>query len=207
MGLEPYHEKRRFERTSEPQGEVEASPAGNLYIIQKHAASHLHYDLRLELDGVLKSWAVPKGPSLKPVEKRLAVHVEDHPIEYGSFEGIIPEGEYGGGTVMLWDRGAWEPEGDPREGYAKGDLKFKLHGERLNGSWVLARMKGKARGEEGKNWLLIKKRDDAAISGSGPRAGRDHGPKRCERADHAGNCVSAGQIQCRRRNGPAGKHP
>jgi bifunctional non-homologous end joining protein LigD len=168
MGLEAYREKRRFGRTPEPQGKAEASPAGNLYIIQKHAASHLHYDLRLELDGVLKSWAVPKGPSLKPVEKRLAVHVEDHPIEYGSFEGIIQEREYGGGTVMLWDRGTWEPEGDPHEGYAKGDLKFKLHGEKLKGSWVLARMKGRAGGDGGKNWLLIKKRDDAAISGSGP---------------------------------------
>ena len=143
------------------------APAGNLYIIQKHAASHLHYDLRLELDGVLKSWAVPKGPSLNPAEKRLAVHVEDHPIEYGTFEGIIPEAEYGGGTVMLWDRGTWEPEGDPQKGYAKGDFKFKLHGEKLKGSWVLARMKGKA-GGEGKNWLLIKKRDSEAISGSDP---------------------------------------
>jgi bifunctional non-homologous end joining protein LigD len=167
MGLESYHEKRSFEHTSEPQGKVESSPAGNLYIIQKHAARRLHYDLRLELDGVLKSWAVPKGPSLKPSEKRLAVHVEDHPIEYGSFEGTIPEGEYGAGTVMLWDRGTWEPEGDPGEGYAKGDLKFKLHGEKLKGKWVLARMKGKA-GEGGKNWLLIKKHDDAAISGSEP---------------------------------------
>ena len=168
MGLEAYRDKRRFGSTPEPQGKAEASPEGNLYIIQKHAASHLHYDLRLELGGVLKSWAVPKGPSLKPTEKRLAVHVEDHPIEYGAFEGIIPEGEYGGGTVMLWDRGTWEPEGDPHEGYARGDLKFKLHGEKLKGSWVLARMKGKPGGNEGKNWLLIKKRDDAAISGSGP---------------------------------------
>ena len=165
MGLERYLEKRRFERTLEPTGKVEATPAGNLYIIQKHAASHLHYDLRLELDGVLKSWAVPKGPSLNPADKRLAVHVEDHPIEYGTFEGIIPEAEYGGGTVMLWDRGTWEPEGDPQKGYAKGDFKFKLHGEKLKGSWVLARMKGKA-GGEGKNWLLIKKRDSEAISGS-----------------------------------------
>lgn len=148
MGLDKYHEKRSFSRSPEPQGKAEAKSAGNLYVIQKHAARSLHYDLRLELDGVLKSWAVPKGPSLKPGEKRLAVHVEDHPIEYGSFEGIIPEGEYGGGTVMLWDSGAWEPEGDPHEAYAKGDLKFKLHGERLRGSWVLARMKGKAGGRK-----------------------------------------------------------
>ncbi len=168
MGLETYREKRLFERTPEPKGKAEATASGNLYIIHTHAASHLHYDLRLELDGVLKSWAVPKGPSLRPAEKRLAVHVEDHPIEYGAFEGIIPEGEYGGGTVMLWDRGTWEPEGDPRQGYAKGDLKFKLHGQKLKGSWVLARMKGKAAGKEGKNWLLIKKRDDEAISESDP---------------------------------------
>lgn len=167
MGLDEYLEKRSFSRSPEPRGKVEKSQEGYLYVIQKHAASHLHYDLRLELDGVLKSWAVPKGPSLRPGDKRLAVHVEDHPIEYGSFEGIIPEGEYGGGTVMLWDRGTWEPVGGPHEAYAKGDLKFKLHGERLKGSWVLARMKGSA-GGEGKNWLLIKKRDDAAISGPGP---------------------------------------
>lgn len=168
MKLDSYHKKRRFGHTPEPEGGAEASPSGNLYIIHKHAASHLHYDLRLELDGVLKSWAVPKGPSLKPSEKRLAVHVEDHPIEYGSFEGVIPQGEYGGGTVMVWDRGTWEPEGDPREGYARGDLKFRLHGEKLKGSWALARMKGRAGGEKGRNWLLIKKRDEAAISGSEP---------------------------------------
>lgn len=167
MGLEEYGQKRSFDKTPEPEGKVVPTPSGNLYVIQKHAASRLHYDLRLELDGVLKSWAVPKGPSLKAGEKRLAVHVEDHPVEYGSFEGIIPEGEYGGGTVMLWDWGTWEPAGDPRGGYTRGDLKFTLHGEKLKGSWVLARMKGKA-GEEGKNWLLIKKRDEAAISGSDP---------------------------------------
>ena len=168
MPLDRYREKRSFAGSPEPQGKVEASPEGNLYVIQKHAASQLHYDLRLELDGVLKSWALPKGPSLNPAQKRLAVHVEDHPVEYGSFEGIIPEGEYGGGTVMLWDRGWWEPQGDPHEGYARGDLKFRLHGEKLRGSWVLARMKGKTGEKEGKNWLLIKKRDDAAVSGPEP---------------------------------------
>lgn len=109
MGLERYKQKRDFEQTPEPEGKVEPSRTGRLYVFHKHAASRLHYDLRLELNGVLKSWAVPKGPSLDPAEKRLAVHVEDHPIQYGSFEGIIPEGEYGGGTVMLWDRGEWEP--------------------------------------------------------------------------------------------------
>ncbi len=167
MGLGKYHEKRDFERTPEPEGKVASSREGKLYIIQKHAASRLHYDLRLELDGVLKSWAVPKGPSLKPGEKRLAVHVEDHPIDYGSFEGIIPEGEYGGGTVMLWDRGIWAPLEDPQDGYAKGNLKFRLYGEKIKGSFVLARMKGNA-GEEGKNWLLIKKHDEAAIAEGDP---------------------------------------
>jgi bifunctional non-homologous end joining protein LigD len=143
MPLDRYSDKRSFDSSSEPRGKVESSPEGDLYVVQKHAAGRLHYDLRLELDGVLKSWALPKGPSLDPAEKRLAVHVEDHPVEYGSFEGTIPEGEYGGGTVMLWDRGRWEPQGDPHEGYAKGDLKFRLHGEKLKGSWVLARMKAK----------------------------------------------------------------
>jgi bifunctional non-homologous end joining protein LigD len=159
MALEQYRKKRHFDRTPEPRG-GQAS-GGRLYVIQKHAASRLHYDLRLELNGVLKSWAVPKGPSLKPSAKRLAAHVEDHPIEYGSFEGIIPEGEYGGGTVMLWDRGTWEAEGDPEEGYAKGDLKFTLHGERLKGRWVLVRMKS---GETDKNWLLMKKKDSESVS-------------------------------------------
>lgn len=163
MGLRKYRDKRDFVRTPEPEGEVSASTSGRLYIVQKHAASHLHYDLRLELDGVLKSWAVPKGPSLDPAEKRLAVHVEDHPIEYGSFEGVIPAGEYGGGTVMLWDRGTWEPEGDPHKGYQSGNFKFRLFGEKLKGSWVLARMKGDRSGE-GKNWLLIKKRDESSIT-------------------------------------------
>lgn len=167
MNLKRHQEKRDLERTPGPAGKVEPNTSGKLYIIQKHAASHLHYDFRLEMDGVLKSWAIPKGPSLKAGAKRLAVHVEDHPVEYGSFEGVIPEHEYGGGTVMLWDRGWWEPDGDPHTGYAKGDFKFRLHGEKLKGSCVLVRMKGEA-GEEGRNWLLIKKRDEAAISNSDP---------------------------------------
>ena len=162
--LAEYRRKRNFDRTAEPEGgAVPVSESGRLYVVQKHAARNLHYDLRLEFDGALKSWAVPKGPSLDPAQKPLAVHVEDHPIEYGSFEGIIPKGEYGGGTVMLWDQGEWEPIGDPVEGYDRGDLKFRLHGEKLRGAWVLARMGPKA-AEFGKNWLLIKKRDEHARS-------------------------------------------
>jgi bifunctional non-homologous end joining protein LigD len=165
LALEQYRRKRRFDRTPEPSGQKEQSGSGRLYVIQKHAASHLHYDFRLELDGVLKSWAVPKGPSLVPGEKRLAVQVEDHPVEYGSFEGTIPEGEYGGGTVMLWDRGQWEPLGNASRDYEKGHLSFRLAGEKLQGEWTLARMHGKAAGEKGRNWLLIKKKDDAAQDG------------------------------------------
>src|SRR5438067_1888035 len=126
MGLKEYKGKRHFERTREPAGKV-APRGGRSYVVQKHDASHLHYDFRLELDGVLKSWAVPKGPSLDPSIKRLAMQVEDHPVEYGGFEGVIPEGQYGGGTVMLWDKGTWEPIGDPHEGYRLGKLKFTLH--------------------------------------------------------------------------------
>lgn len=159
--LNDYNKKRHFSRTPEPEGKKRASAEGNRYLVQKHDASRLHYDFRLELDGVLKSWAVPKGPSLDPDEKRLAVHVEDHPVAYGDFEGIIPEHEYGGGTVMLWDRGEWEAVEDPEKGYEKGDLKFRLKGEKLKGEWALIRMKGKP-GEGGKNWLLIKKKDSAA---------------------------------------------
>lgn len=164
MGLEKYRHKRDFSRTPEPSGERGASPSGRMYLIQKHAARVLHYDLRLELGGVLKSWAVPKGPCLDPQQKRLAQHVEDHPIEYGSFEGIIPAGEYGGGTVLLWDRGEWEPEGDPEKDYRRGRLSFRLHGEKLQGAWTLARMGGEA-AEEGDGWLLIKRGDEAARAG------------------------------------------
>ncbi|WP_425106357.1 DNA ligase D [Ancylobacter sp.] len=160
MALEVYRRKRDFTRTQEPEGS-ESAIAGHAYLVQKHAARRLHYDLRLEMDGVLKSWAVTKGPSLVPGEKRLAVHVEDHPLDYGSFEGTIPKGEYGGGTVMLWDAGSWEPIGDPARGYKKGHLEFALHGEKLTGRWHLVRM-GQRRGEKADNWLLIKAEDAAA---------------------------------------------
>lgn len=162
MGLREYQRKRNFSRTPEPEGSVRASSEGHSYVIHKHAARRLHYDLRLELDGVLVSWAIPKGPSLDPKERRLAVHVEDHPLEYGSFEGNIPKGEYGAGTVLLWDRGTWEPIGDPHEGLRRGDFKFRLQGEKLRGSWVLVRMGKPASGEEKENWLLIKHSDEEA---------------------------------------------
>ena len=167
--LEAYHAKRDFHATREPRGKVaRASKTKALsFVIQKHAATRLHYDFRLELDGVLKSWAVAKGPSLVAGEKRLAVHVEDHPLDYGRFEGTIPKGEYGGGSVMLWDRGTWLPEGDPQKGYDKGHLDFSLHGEKLTGRWHLVRMRRKAK-DKHENWLLIKSDDDAARSTDDP---------------------------------------
>jgi bifunctional non-homologous end joining protein LigD len=172
MPLEIYRHKRDFRKTPEPSGATRPRTRANdkvalSFVIQKHAARRLHYDFRLELDGVLKSWAVPKGPSLDPHEKRLAVEVEDHPIEYGGFEGVIPEGEYGGGTVQLWDRGTWEPlEADPEKALAEGTLKFALHGAKLHGHWMLVRLKRKPK-DRRDNWLLIKERDEAAIPGSG----------------------------------------
>jgi bifunctional non-homologous end joining protein LigD len=169
MALTEYQKKRDFAKTPEPAGGVirpKASPALS-FVIQKHAARRLHYDFRLELDGVLKSWAVPKGPSADPGEKRLAVHVEDHPLEYGGFEGVIPEGQYGAGASMIWDRGSWTPlDPDPRAAYAKGALKFELDGEKLHGKWALVRMGGKHAGRERENWLLIKERDAAAVPDS-----------------------------------------
>jgi bifunctional non-homologous end joining protein LigD len=165
--LSEYHRKRDFSVTAEPKGGTAAIKEQLVFVVQKHAATRLHFDLRLELDGVMKSWAVPKGPSMDPSVKRLAMEVEDHPIEYNTFEGTIPKGQYGGGTVMLWDRGIYtygdtdlEPVAGLRRGYAKGDMKFVLLGERLKGSFVLVRTR---RGDRGKNeWLLIKHRDEYA---------------------------------------------
>jgi bifunctional non-homologous end joining protein LigD len=167
MALETYRKKRKFDVTAEPRGRKGRS-RGDRYVIQKHAARRLHYDLRLELDGVMKSWAVTRGPSLDPDDKRLAVHVEDHPIDYNSFEGTIPQGEYGGGTVMIWDRGRWIPEGDPHRGYAKGHLDFVLEGEKLHGRWHLVRMRSREsdrKKNQRDNWLLIKSKDDESRSG------------------------------------------
>lgn len=174
MVLEKYKQKRNFSSTPEPAGDLDAAAArakkakaadGLFFCVQKHLASHLHYDLRLEYQGVLLSWAVPKGPSLDPKTRRLAMHVEDHPIEYGTFEGVIPEG-YGAGIVMLWDRGTWTPEvPDIAAALKKGDLKFTLDGFKLKGSWVLVRTGGwgaKSGSGDGRSWLLIKHRDDWA---------------------------------------------
>ena len=166
--LARYQEKRDFTRTAEPSGRRAVASSSRLrFVIQKHAATRLHYDLRLELDGVFKSWAVTKGPSLDPADKRLAVEVEDHPLDYGDFEGTIPKGQYGGGTVQLWDRGFWSPIGErsPEEGLQSGDFKFTLEGKRLQGEWVLVRMKGARFGGKRTNWLLIKHRDAAARPG------------------------------------------
>jgi bifunctional non-homologous end joining protein LigD len=162
MGLAQYRRKRDFTRTPEPAGVVRRKGKKQLaFVVQKHAATRLHYDFRLEMEGVLKSWAVPKGPSLKPGEKRLAVQVEDHPLDYGEFEGTIPEGEYGGGTVMLWDRGHYTCDEDPLRLLERGSIRFDLFGEKLRGEFSLVQMKGEA-GGNGKNWLLIKGRDDSA---------------------------------------------
>jgi bifunctional non-homologous end joining protein LigD len=168
VALEEYKKKRNFAKTPEPAGDAPKKKTTReplFFCVQKHLASHLHYDFRLEWNGVLLSWAVPKGPSLNPADKRLAMHVEDHPFEYGTFEGVIPEG-YGAGIVMLWDRGTWEPESDDVDAaLKKGDLKFRLDGYKLKGSWVLVRTGGSYGGRggpPGRSWLLIKHRDDWA---------------------------------------------
>jgi bifunctional non-homologous end joining protein LigD len=170
--LKTYQAKRDFAKTAEPSGKAAGRRKAKAlsFVVQKHDATRLHYDFRLELDGVLMSWAVTKGPSTNPAAKRLAVHVEDHPLDYGGFEGTIPKGQYGGATVMLWDEGTWEPIGDPHEGMKKGDLKFVLHGKRMKGEWVLVHMKGrdqKTRTGSRENWLLIKHNDDYATRSDG----------------------------------------
>ena len=206
MALETYRKKRDFGTTAEPKG-GRARKKGNSFVIQKHDATRLHYDLRLEMDGVLKSWAVTKGPSLVPGEKRLAVHVEDHPLEYGDFEGTIPKGEYGGGTVIVWDRGTWTPVHDPAKGYAKGHMEFELKGEKLGGRWHLVRMQGKPR-EKRENWLLIKSEDEAARgrrrpghTGGAAALGED-GPRHS-----GGRAGRAGLVVEDRQDRPQGKRP
>jgi bifunctional non-homologous end joining protein LigD len=164
MALEQYNKKRRFNETPEPKGKVDRDEQ-HRFVVQKHRASRLHYDFRLEMDGVLKSWAVPKGPSLNPSDKRLAMQVEDHPVSYFHFEGKIPEGNYGAGTVMVWDTGTWQPLGDEHAMLNKGDLKFQLNGEKLKGEFVLAKMRSRRPGSKGTEWLLIKKKDDAVKPG------------------------------------------
>jgi bifunctional non-homologous end joining protein LigD len=165
MTLKEYSKKRHFGVTPEPSGKSSKSKKESslIFVVQKHRATQLHYDFRLEWKGVLLSWAVPKGPSLDPSVKRLAMQVEDHPLDYANFEGVIPEGEYGGGTVMVWDKGTWTPESeDVDAALAKGDLKFTLHGKKLKGSWVLVRTRGFGSSNPGKSWLLIKHRDQYA---------------------------------------------
>jgi bifunctional non-homologous end joining protein LigD len=158
MALEEYKRKRDFKQTPEPPPKV-ARGKQRRFVVQKHRASRLHYDFRLEMDGVLKSWAVPKGPSLDPADKRLAMQVEDHPVSYFDFEGTIPAGNYGAGTVMVWDVGTWEPQGDIAEMMRKGDLKFRLNGQKLKGDFALIHMKARRPGSKGTEWLLIKHRD------------------------------------------------
>src|SRR5579863_4838947 len=178
MPLEEYKRKRRFEETPEPPPKVEKK-SKHRFVVQKHRATRLHYDFRLEMEGVLKSWAVPKGPSLNPADKRLAMQVEDHPVSYFDFEGIIPEGNYGAGTVMVWDVGTWEPlspqpvngkyvpgtEAEAAAMLKKGDLKFRLHGERLKGDFALVHIRARQPGSKGNEWLLIKKHDDDVVEG------------------------------------------
>ena len=183
MSLERYRDKRDFRKTAEPRGgRARRSRAGLVFVVQKHAARTLHYDFRLELSGVLKSWTVPKGPSLDPGDKRLAVEVEDHPLEYGDFEGVIPEHEYGAGKVEIWDRGTWMPEGDAERGLREGHLAFTLSGERLSGRWALIRIR--RREKSGKQpWLLIKERDTASsVAGRAPAtSGRTAPARKTER--------------------------
>ena len=177
--LTTYRAKRDFSQTDEPSGKEAVAPSKELrFVIQRHDATRLHYDFRLELDGVFLSWAVTKGPSLDPKVKRLAVQTEDHPLDYGDFEGTIPEGQYGGGTVQLWDRGYWRPIGDPQEGLKRGDLKFVLEGERLHGSWVLVRMKWDRQGQQGRQRQEVQLAADQASRRGGARGRRGWRPGR-----------------------------
>ncbi len=170
MGLGQYKAKRDFKKSPEPTGGTGKSNVAGLscFVVQKHQARRLHYDFRLELDGVLKSWAVPKGPSLNPADKRLAVHVEDHPLDYAEFEGMIPAEQYGAGKVLIWDRGYWRPIKDPRKGLVNGKLEFELYGERLTGKWALVQMKHPP-DESSDNWLLIKEKDKSIDREDGDR--------------------------------------
>lgn len=182
MKLNEYQKKRRFDVTPEPRGTDNAEKKGKgslVYVVQKHMASHLHYDFRLEWQGVLLSWAVPKGPSLNPAVKRLAMRVEDHPVEYSSFEGVIPAGQYGAGTVMVWDRGTWQPESpDVDASLQNGEIKFTLYGTKLKGSWVLVRTRGFGKNPLRSAWLLIKHHDDYAskreVTAEEPRSVASH---------------------------------
>src|SRR4051812_24394279 len=168
MSLSLYNKKRRFDETAEPEGKEKSSKGSLRFVVQKHDASHLHYDFRLELNGVLKSWAVPKGPSLNPADKRLAMLVEDHPFDYRNFEGIIPEGNYGAGTVIIWDEGTYEPIIEAKtkrdqeklleKDFEKGSMKIRMHGSKLNGEFAIVKLKGR----EENSWLLIKHRDEFA---------------------------------------------
>lgn len=201
--LRRYTGKRDFALTKEPPGRI-SSAAGRIFVVQKHAARRLHYDFRLELDGVLKSWAVPKGPSLRPSEKRLAVQVEDHPVEYANFEGSIPRGQYGGGDVIVWDKGTWSPLGDPREGLAEGRLRFTLDGKRLRGQWVLVRMKSGRRQADTKQppWLLMKSADEFA-----DEAGDEITSRETEGAPARASVEQAAVVHGRRARMPASVEP
>jgi len=202
MGLQRYWKKRNFKETPEPHGASQPPSARLQFVIQKHAASRLHYDFRLELDGTLKSWAVPKGPSLDPHHKRLAVHVEDHPLDYGGFEGIIPPKQYGAGTVLLWDRGYWSAVGDPLVGYRRGRLKFNLHGQKLRGMWNLVR-RGARDGEGKENWLLIKEKDNEACTGEKSEVTQNH--RESVASGRTIEQIASGSPRVWQSNRPAGK--
>src|SRR4029453_9144534 len=216
-----YQPKRDFTKTAEPSGMARVKPAEHpRFVIQKHAASRLHYDLRLEVDGVFKSWAVTKGPSLNPRDRRLAVEVEDHPLDYGDFEGTFPQGEKGGGRAGVWDRGFWAPEGaaDPEQALRKGDLKFTVAGEKLKGSWVLVRMRRNER-DRRNNWLLIKHRDGYAREDGDVVTEQDRSPASGRAMEEiaagkgprpkpfilAGKAAASDAIWHSNRNGKAGK--